>query len=174
MTLAALGVGLVLTGCGGGDGSSVSSGPKPLDTGSRNERSASTTTEESTAPSHPATSSIIVRGDPEKAVKEAIEAVLAPRPPGPASVQTACGFFVTDRYIKTTYGTRGGCAKALIPGSVADSVKVSRVNIGAGRATARAVPTGGPSDGETIAVRLLRVGSVWKVDSLRSNAPVGP
>ena len=39
-------------------------------------------------------------------------------------------------------------------------------------ATARAVPSGGPSDGERIKVELVRRGGVWKVDSLRSNAPV--
>ena len=42
------------------------------------------------------------------------------------------------------------------------------------RATARAIPRGGPSSGETITVRLVKTGGVWKVDSLRSNAPVGP
>ena len=104
----------------------------------------------------------------------AIMAVLAPHPPGPASSQTACGFFVTDRYLQTTYGTRRGCIRALVPGSAAGSVKVSHVAVEGDRATARAVPHGGPSSGETITVRLVKTGSVWKIDSLRSNAPVGP
>ena len=153
----------------------MSSGPKPLDTTTSTERSTPTTTgAQTTTPSHPGTSSIIVPGDPEKAIRVAIEAVLAPHPPGAASAQTACGFFVTDRYLKSTYGNRQGCIRALVPGSAADAVKVSGVVIDADRGFARAIPRGGPSSGETIAVKLVRQGSVWKVDSLRSNAPVGP
>ncbi|MGZ8665607.1 MAG: hypothetical protein ACXWZM_00695 [Solirubrobacterales bacterium] len=112
--------------------------------------------------------------DPEKAIKGAIEAVLAPHPPGPASARTACGLFVTGRYVLTTYGTRQGCIRALVPGSAADSIEVSAVVVRGEQATARAVPRGGPSSGEMITVRLVKAGSVWKVDSLRSNAPVGP
>ena len=125
-------------------------------------------------PSKVGTPSIIVSADPRKAIPGAIEAVLAPRPPGPASALTACGVFVTRRYLKTTYGDRIGCVRALVPGSAADAVKVSRIEVSGDRATARAIPRGGPSKGEEIAVRLVKERSFWKVDSLRSNAPVGP
>jgi hypothetical protein len=165
---------LALGGCGGGSGDSVSSGTRPLDTGSSTTKTAPPTTGQTTVPSHPGTASVIVPGDPEKAIGEAIEAVLAPRPPGPSSAQTACGFYVTDRYLQTTYGTRQGCVDAFVPGSAADSVKISAIVVSGESATARAVPRGGPSSGETITVRLVRAGSIWKVDSLRSNAPVGP
>jgi hypothetical protein len=53
-------------------------------------------------------------------------------------------------------------------------VEVSEVRIDGDAAKALAVPTGGPSDGERIRVELVRGGGVWKIDSLRSNAPVGP
>ncbi len=153
----------------------MSSGTKPLDTGitSTTEESTATATPGNTNEPKPNTSSIQVPGDPRKAIPGAIEAVLAPRNPGLAR-QTACGFFVTDRYIETTYGTRLGCIRAQVPGSAADSVEVSRVVVSGDHATARAIPGGGPSGGETITVRLVREGSVWKVASLRSNAPVGP
>ncbi len=150
----------------------MASGPKSAATAT--ESTAPTTTRKETTPSHPATPSISVPADPEKAIRDSILAVLAPRPPGPASSFTACGFFVTDRYVETTYGTRQGCIRALVPGSAADSVKVSAVVVRGRDATARAVPNGGPSSGETITVRLVRYRSFWKIDSLRSNAPVGP
>jgi len=53
-------------------------------------------------------------------------------------------------------------------------VKVTKIEISGDKATAKAVPTGGPSGGETIEVKLVRQGGIWKVDSLHSNAPVGP
>jgi hypothetical protein len=172
-----------MAGCGGSS-ESVPSATKPLETvrstetstapASTEESTAPTSTERTTVPSHPGTPSIIVSGDPAKAIKEAVEAVLAPHPPNRASAAAACGFFVTERYLQTTYGGRRGCVDALVPGSAADSVKVSGTVVNGNQATARAVPSGGPSGGETIKVRLVRAGSVWKVDSLRSNAPVGP
>lgn len=173
---------LALGGCGGSGDGSVGGGSKPpgaaeIPSGEKMPQTPqgnTTTTPESTSPSHPGVSSIIVPGNPRKAMQGAIEAVLAPHPPGAASAQTACGVFVTVRYIRSTYGTRQGCVHALVPGSAADSVAVSRVVISGDHATARAIPRGGPSDGETIAVRLIKDRSFWKVDSLRSNAPVGP
>ena len=145
-------------GCGGGGGASVASGPKSAATAT--ESTAPTTTRKETTPSHPATPSISVPADPEKAIRDSILAVLAPRPPGPASSFTACGFFVTDRYVETTYGTRQGCIRALVPGSAADSVKVSAVVVRGRDATARAVPNGrslqrGDDHGAAGAVQVL-------------------
>jgi hypothetical protein len=178
-SLSIVALAVAVAGCGGDNDSSVSSGASPLDTGKTNpgeERSGTPAANEPTTrnPSHVGVSSIIVPGNPKKAIPGAIEAVLAPHPPGSASAQTACGVFVTDRYVETTYGTRQGCVRALVPGSAAGSVEVSRVVVSGDHATARAIPRGGPSDGETIAVKLVRERSFWKVDSLRSNAPVGP
>jgi hypothetical protein len=172
--LALAAVPVAIVGCGGSS-DTVSSGTKPLDTVTNTgQQPAPPSPEESAGQpaSKPATSS--VPRAPEKAIKGAVRAVLAPQPPGPASARTACGLFVTDRYLQTTYGTRQGCIRALVPGSAADSVMVGRVIVDGNRATARAVPRGGPSSGETITVRLVRAGDNWEVDSLRSDAPVGP
>jgi hypothetical protein len=171
----ALAMPLAAAGCGG-DSDTVSSATQPLDPiPSTGMSTPPASTEEGAGgqfPSKPANSS--VPRDPAKAIKRAIAAVLAPQPPGPASAQTACGLFVTDRYLQTTYGTRQGCIRALVPGSAADSVMVGRVIVDGDRATARALPRGGPSSGETITVRLVLAGDTWRVDSLRSNVPVGP
>ena len=151
----------------------MSSGTTTLDTATSGQQPAPKTTKKKRPHVYPVPS-VIVPKDPEKAIKGAVEAVLAPHPPGRASVFTACGFYVTDGYLQTTYGGRQGCVRALVPGSAADEVKVSAVVVRGDRATARAVPTGGPSSGETITVHLVRYRSYWKVDLLRSNAPVGP
>ncbi len=170
LALAALPV--AMGGCGGSS-ETVSSGTKPLDTVTSTQQSVPAAPKKKTIPSHTGTPSGIVSKDPKKAIEGAIEGVLAPQTPGLA-VYIACGFYVTDRYLKTTYGGRRGCVQAQIPGSAADSVKVSNILLDGDRATARAIPRGGPSSGETITVHLVRYRSYWKVDSLRSNAPVGP
>ncbi|MFN8159706.1 MAG: hypothetical protein U0R52_01490 [Solirubrobacterales bacterium] len=102
-------------------------------------------------------------------MRDAIEGVLAS-----GDRALACERYATASYVKSTFGSRRGCLDSTVPASAARSVIVTDVRIGGGSATARAVPHGGPSDGETITVRLIRVGAVWKADSLRSNAPVGP
>ena len=43
-----------------------------------------------------------------------------------------------------------------------------------GTAETTAVPDGGPNKGETLTVRLVDEGGVWKVDFVRSDAPAGP
>jgi hypothetical protein len=106
---------------------------------------------------------------PRAQVATAINAVLVSGKPG-----QACGQFATAEYVRTTFGGRGGCVQSTVPASAADSVKVSRIALSGDMASARAIPSGGPSSGETITVNLVREGSVWKIDSLRSNAPVGP
>jgi hypothetical protein len=42
------------------------------------------------------------------------------------------------------------------------------------RAAAKVVPKGGLYDGDKITVSLVKEDGTWKVDSLKSNAPVGP
>jgi len=106
---------------------------------------------------------------PEAQVDLAIKGVLASAAP-----DLACRRYATLRYVEKTFGSRGGCVESTVPASAADSVKVTKIEISGDEATARAVPSGGPSDGETIKVELVRQGGIWKVASLRSNAPVGP
>ncbi len=106
---------------------------------------------------------------PRAQIGAAIEGVLTSGNPN-----DACDRFATTNYAETTFGGRAGCIESTIPASAADSVRVSAVVLSGNSATARVIPRGGPSSGETITVRLVREGGVWKVDSLRSNAPVGP
>lgn len=106
---------------------------------------------------------------PKVQIDYAIKGVLAS---GLAAL--ACDEAATKNFVETTFGDRGGCMKATVPASAASSVAVTAINIHGSKATATAKPTGGPSDGETIKVRLLHTDGAWKVDSLRSNAPVGP
>ncbi len=99
----------------------------------------------------------------------AIKGVLASGVPALACEQTA-----TATYVNTTFGSRPGCAKSTVPESAATSVVVTQIDIKGSKASATAKPSGGPSDGETIKVKLVREDGAWKVDSLKSNAPVGP
>jgi hypothetical protein len=45
---------------------------------------------------------------------------------------------------------------------------------GTATATVKVVPHGGVYDGEKLTVSLIKEDQDWKVDSLKSNAPVGP
>ena len=166
--LATLGVGLALAGCGGDDGSSVSSGPKPLDSvPAGTDQAASTTRPESdlTLSAQPGKPS----SPPQPKVRNATVAVLVSGVP-----RIVCRLHATEHFVKTTFGSRGGCVRSTIPASAADSARVFAIGVDGDQATARVIPRGGPSSGEKITVRLVKIGGVWKVDSLRSSAPVGP
>ena len=106
---------------------------------------------------------------PTEQVDLAIKSVLASGVP-----DLACRQYSTARYVKTTFGNRAGCVKNTLPASAAQSIKEKEIVIKGDGAKSTIVPTGGPSDGETIKVTLVRRGGVWKVDTLKSNAPVGP
>jgi hypothetical protein len=108
------------------------------------------------------------KGSPQAQITKAIEGVLVS---GDAAV--ACGTAVTPSYVVRAYGDRTACAQAQLPGSTAKSVKVSGIKISGNRATAIAVPAGGPSSGEKVTVKLVdRAG--WRVEALKSHVPVGP
>ena len=109
------------------------------------------------------------RLSPQAQIDLAIKGVLASGVPG-----LACSRYATKRHVERTFGSRTGCVQSTVPGSAASSVEVRKVDIDGAEATATALPTGGPSGGERIEVALIRSGGLWKVDSLRSNVPVGP
>ena len=67
----------------------------------------------------------------------------------------ACRQVVTDALIRSAYGDRSGCAAAQVPGSTADRVRVSGIEIGESTATATAVPSGGVSDGIRLRIGLV-------------------
>jgi hypothetical protein len=157
-----LGLVVTLSGCGSDDDDRGASRPS--------ERTATERTEQ--APTAPAKQKVQTAESslpPEARVDLAIKRVLASGIPG-----LACDRHATERYVRTAFGDRAGCRRSTVPASAASSVKVIEIRISGESARAVAVPTGGPSGGERIRVELIRAGPVWKVDSLRSNAPVGP
>jgi hypothetical protein len=159
---------LLLASCGGGSGGGGSQASSAA-------TSAGLTTQPPAARSTktPATNGRVnptaIPLSPRKQVPFAVRAVLASADP-----VKACKQFVTPQFVATTYGNRQGCIQAQVPAAAARSVAVSDVEIHGRVAKAVVVPTGGPSDGERITAHLLIEGSVWKLNSLRSNAPVGP
>jgi hypothetical protein len=80
----------------------------------------------------------------------------------------------TEHYLRAAYGGRAGCVKAVSPTSAAKSLGPLQVDVTGDKATVTAHPVGGIYDGEKITVSLIRSGSGWKVDAIKSNAPVGP
>jgi ribonuclease PH len=64
--------------------------------------------------------------------------------------------------------------KAVSPSSAAKSLGTVLVDVSNDKATATVHPVDGLYDGEKITVSLVKEDGTWKVDSLKSNAPVGP
>ncbi len=93
----------------------------------------------------------------------------------------ACGSgYVTPHYLEAAYGGKQGCLQAQSAHSAAKSLRIGDVirpdtaSSPPPVAIAKVVPSGGLYDGEKITVSLVKEGGDWKVDELRSNAPVGP
>jgi hypothetical protein len=107
-------------------------------------------------------------GSDDQQIRATVEKLLTSTDPG-----QVCKALVTPNYVKSSFGSLKGCEQAAVPGSAARSAKVSGIEIRPGGASAKAVPKGGPSGGEELTVTLAFV-RTWKVDGLRSNAPVGP
>jgi hypothetical protein len=106
-------------------------------------------------------------------VEDVIDAVLTDS----GSPEQACEELVTERFVRTAYGSRQGCVAARAPGATAKSVKVEDVRESGDRATAIAVPTGGPYDGVDVEVALVAdpaLEGAWLLDSLLADVPAGP
>lgn len=104
----------------------------------------------------------------EQAITRATEAVIG----GDDPVAT-CQRYATIVYIKHSYGDVKGCRNA-VPKQKSFAVGVSGIDVTGDTARAKAKPRGGPNEGETLKVELVREGDVWKVDLVRSTAKVGP
>jgi hypothetical protein len=86
-----------------------------------------------------------------------------------------CGELVTERYLREAYGGARGCEAAQADTKTATDVRLSRVDVLPDSvAQASAEPQGGIYDGEQLRAELVLDDGVWKLDSLRSNVPVGP
>jgi hypothetical protein len=111
--------------------------------------------------------------DRPRAVEDVVVAVLT----GSETAETICDLLVTPNYVSIAYGDRAGCLAAQKPGSLADSVEIIEMGKLGTKATAVAVPTGGPYDGVDVNVELLPspdLEGAWLVDSLLADVPAGP
>jgi hypothetical protein len=155
----ALLVAVAVAGCGGGDGDS--------------ESSPAATTSDATLPATTKGGQTAAAFGSQRTdqllITESIEGVFASGDPS-----KACEDDVTPAYVQKAFGDLDGCRAAQVPGSVAGSVDVSAVSVAGDKATADAVPHGGPSNGETVHVALVYEDAAWKVDSTKSDVPVGP
>lgn len=112
-----------------------------------------------------------------------------PRPPAPAGDQIAvavrgvlasgnpdlaCRRYATGRLLAESFGGLAGCVAATKPRTAADSVRLIDLEINGRSARLVAIPRGGTSSGQRVRVTLLVQEGLWRVDSLRSNVPVGP
>jgi hypothetical protein len=157
-----------LAGCGGGGSegnTSASSTVAPTTTsaGTRPTTSSESTTTTTIAPSAPRL--------PKHTVGHAVAAALLSDDPSKACADE----FVTEHYLQAAYGGEQGCVKAHSAGSAAvNRFTGYRTQYKSDRATVTLRPTGGVYAGEKLTVSLVREDGAWKVDSLKSNAPVGP
>jgi hypothetical protein len=154
--MAALGLALALPaapGCGGGDDQGSES---VVSTRSRESTTTSSTTTTSSGATHASGS---------KGPAAAVEDVL---------VGGDCRRHIAAALVRSAYGGVPACRQAVASGGTAGSLAVRSVDASGDSATIVVVPRGGPSAGERLAVELTRADGTWQVDSLESNAPVGP
>ena len=107
-------------------------------------------------------------GSPEAEARKAIETFLTAGDP------VVCEQYATARFVRSAYGDLKGCEAAQRPGSAASAVRITSLSVQGGSATATATPQGGTNGGEKLTIELVGQGGSWMIDSLRSNAPVGP
>jgi hypothetical protein len=148
---------LLLASCGGDDGGSTSATGMASST-TTSAGASSTTTSAKKEGDHP---TLERAGNP----RFTLETVL---------VRGACGNYVTDHFVEVAYGTEQACEQATKAGGTASSIDVRSLETNGDTATATVIPKGGPSSGDKLTVELVNEGGIWKIDSLKSDAPVGP
>ena len=108
--------------------------------------------------------------DDEAEIIKTLEGVLAGSDP-----VAACGELVTERFLRRSYGDASGCEAALKGAEAAKDAGVEDlVVLPDSVAQARARPRGGIYAGQKLRAELVLDEGTWKLDSLRSNVPVGP
>ena len=85
-----------------------------------------------------------------------------------------CGSHVTERFLRQAYGSMQGCEASRNPQGLARESGLTVIPAQAATATVEAQPVGGVYDGDTLRITLVREGGTWLIDSVESNAPVGP
>ncbi len=108
--------------------------------------------------------------DNETEIMKTLEAVLAGSDPA-----AACNELMTERFLRRSYGDAAGCEAALRSAQPAKDAGVEDIVVhpeSVAQASAR--PTGGIYDRQKLRAELVLDDETWKLDSLRSNVPVGP
>lgn len=88
--------------------------------------------------------------------------------------QFVCAEVIGRRLLEAAYGDRQGCLKGRRPATLAESVKVSALRIDGDTATAKAIPSGGLYDGETLEIEAVRESGRWRIERFVADIPVGP
>ena len=157
---------IALAGCGGGGGGTEGTGATSAAGPPTTTASESTTTSSTAEIKNE-------KGPPGHGHDEfsAVNAILAS-----SDSDKACSDeFVTQHYLDAAYGGKQGCVKAQRPGTAARSLAVSASQPAShGHAELTVKPQGGIYDGQKLKVSLVKQNGTWKVDGLKSNAPVGP
>ena len=104
----------------------------------------------------------------EQQIATAAETVIGGNDP-----EKTCERYATIVYVKHAYGDVKGCRSAVAE-QKAFAVDVGGIDLNGKTATAKAKPKGGPNQGETLKVDLIRQEGVWRVDLVRSDVKVGP
>lgn len=104
----------------------------------------------------------------EQQIATAAETVIGGNDP-----EKTCERYATIVYVKHAYGDVKGCRSAVAE-QKAFAVDVGGIDLNGRTATAKAKPKGGPNQGETLKVDLIRQEGIWRVDLVRSNVKVGP
>ena len=89
------------------------------------------------------------------------------------SPEQACGSFVTESFILSSYGGEQNCVAARRPEALARAIVFGP---GADEASTNlvVVPKGGPYDGAKVEVGLVEDDDGFRVDRLTANIPAGP
>jgi hypothetical protein len=156
---------LALASCGGGDEESTSS----------TTQASSTTSTESTTTTTTTNHISQGRRDARQIVVTATAVVLGGNP------DEVCGRMITQAFLRQGYGDEAGCLAALKaeqktqPGPGADgNPHFGGIERKGDTAVITAEPEFGPYAKQKVRVTLVLQDGRWQVDSLKSNAPVGP
>ncbi len=168
---AALAAALAVGGCGGGSSSSSSSSLSTVKSPKRETRSGPTTTTTSSKPPESTQSdstqathhALPTKASPTQIVRVAL-----------TSAEPAVCTLYTPALLDKSFGGVQGCRASVRSGGRADSVEIVKSSTKGHRALVVAVPHGGPSSAQKLQMTLVREGGDWRLQSIKSNVPVGP
>ena len=87
-----------------------------------------------------------------------------------ADAELVCDEVITPKFLRASYGDRAGCIAARKPATLATAAGIAPSN----GAVITAQPKGGIYDGEKLTFTTVPAAGGFAIDSVKSNAPVGP